>query len=161
MPTGLIDVNVGLVNGLVPSGKKPLPEAMLIEVHVTILPSRRYVSKRAGPELATVCFFFCFFYGIFTGIERGFTADADLLTLKRYRRITISNTFSMITSWQGCVKNWVYCYPWSQWKTYRTLSWHKNAVRISTPLWDDTGQRWIPLTNAGYMGLWCFLWCWI
>ena len=35
-------VNIGLNNGLIPSGKKPLPEPMLTQIYIAILVSRGY-----------------------------------------------------------------------------------------------------------------------
>ena len=40
--------------------------------------------------------------------------------------------------------------------------WHHNGniFWVTGPLWgESTGYRWIPLTKATDMKLWCFLWC--
>ena len=37
MPLDLTDVNIGLSNGFMPSGNKPLPEPILAQIYVTIL----------------------------------------------------------------------------------------------------------------------------
>ena len=35
----------------------------------------------------------------------------------------------------------------------------RNIFRVIVPLWREaTGDRWIPLTQAGDTELWCFLW---
>ena len=39
------------------------------------------------------------------------------------------------------------------------MSSNRNIFCITGPLWgESTGHRWIPLTNASDMELWCFLW---
>ena len=33
-----------------------------------------------------------------------------------------------------------------------------NILRVTGPLWGESGDRWIPLTKASDAELWCFVW---